>query len=118
MGEMSTWEKVKFWLAGIVKGFNDYLMAHPVLKNWIDGLEKVVMGTAISYILACLSPEHTQAFTISGFVFSVWGAIKAYSQNLHDIVLANTQDITQAIQPTGTAAVNKSALTPVNPQKP
>jgi hypothetical protein len=119
------WSKIQAWFGGLVKSFNDFLQANPKVKNWLDGLEKVVIASVLSYFAVVVNDitngvpltvnmSHGLLVGLAGGLWiAVSGAIKAYSQNLHDIILANTQDATQAIQPTGNAPVTSSVLTPV-----
>ena len=131
------WPKIQGWVGGLVKNFNDFLQANPKVKNWLDGLEKVVIASVLSYFAVVVNDltngvpltvnmSHGLLVGLAGGLWiAVSGAVKAYSQNLHDIILANNQDAVQAIQPTGNQPVSngnqpvsKSTLTPMADSTP
>ena len=117
------WSKIQAWFGGLVKSFNDFLQANPKVKNWLDGLEKVVIASVLSYFAVVVNDltngvpltvnmSHGLLVGLAGGLWiAVSGAIKAYSQNLHDVILANVQDSSNQLNVA--TPTTSSALTPV-----
>lgn len=118
-------QNFKLWILSITKGLNDYLQAHPKVKNWLDGLEKAVIASVLTYgamIVNHLTDGTPLPVNLShgllvgiagGFFIVVSGAIKAYCQNLHDIILAANQDNVMAL-PIDVPLPTTSTLTPIS----
>lgn len=121
------WKRLANWFSPIVDSVKNYLQAHPKVKNWLDGLEKVVIASVLSYLalvvkivtdsLMAGTPIHQDFHLLavaffSGLFIAVSGPVKAYCQNLHDVILANNQDNSMASS-LDVPLTTSSVLTPV-----
>lgn len=131
--QMTGGGSLKAWYLLQGQGLRAYLQANPKIKNWLDGLEKVVIASVLSYS-ALIFNEYTHGLPLTGnmshgllagllggLFIAVSGPVKAYCQNLHDEVLANNQDVGQALTSNQIAARDvpppkSSALTPLLPK--
>lgn len=114
------WLKIKVWL----KGANDFLTAHPVIKNLLDGFGKCVLGATIAYVGPILDPKDAVELTTGGLGVAVMGAVKAWLQNNHDVILAQVQDVTEKVLTGSSVALiagdqtTSSKLTPIDVSVP
>lgn len=100
----------------LIQTFVKYLVAHPVVKNFLMGLIHVVLITVGGYVLNFLQPGNTQVISFSTLGLALSAALHAYLQNQHDAVLAFLQDQLQALAgsiPGNPAPTGSSALTPL-----
>lgn len=99
------------FLASSSKAINDFLTAHPAIKNLLNGLANALLGAAVAYLGPILDPGHAQGFTLAGLGFALAKGYAAWAQNNHDKILAILQDNVLAL-PQEVPLTNSSALTP------
>ena len=113
------WQGLKSFFLNTVKGINAFLIAHPAVKNLLNGLANAALGGAVAYLGPQISTLlHGGAITagsltIGGLYFAVSKSVAAWIQFNHDLIMADIQNglnLVQSGQPSANGSVPVTPL--------
>lgn len=99
---MNAWMKVQF------QNLMAFLVAHPVVKNFLDWAVKSVLVAVASYVMTALNPSQGSTFNFAGLAAVVGLTVKAVIQHAFDVFLLNSAPAT----PQATLALKRGGSVP------